>query len=306
MLLIRRDDTRTWSVPGGMLEPGELPDKGATREVEEETGLKVLPVRLVALYYLPDRAGGFLSFSFRCLLRGGEIRPSEETPQVAYVATHPLPRPMLSLHQERIERGIKHSGGPPYWGRQSVSAGLYLFRYAVAPFIYNYMALRRRARRQPRYQSPPPWQVGAFVVVRDAAGQVLWVRRRDHDVWNLPGGADEPGEAPWETAVRETREETGLAVRLADLSGVYVKTAENKMLFTFTAEVTGGTLTPNAEAAGFAYFAPGQEPANTLPRHVERVADATRPRDTTVFRLQDGPSGLEVLGLKIRSQDNQA
>ncbi len=37
VLLIRRDDTRTWALPGGALEPGELPTNGAAREVREET-----------------------------------------------------------------------------------------------------------------------------------------------------------------------------------------------------------------------------------------------------------------------------
>ena len=38
ILLIKRDDTRTWAIPGGALEAGELPSDGVAREVKEETG----------------------------------------------------------------------------------------------------------------------------------------------------------------------------------------------------------------------------------------------------------------------------
>lgn len=49
ILLIRRADDLLWALPGGLLEIGESPSEGARREVEEETGLSVHPVKLVAL-----------------------------------------------------------------------------------------------------------------------------------------------------------------------------------------------------------------------------------------------------------------
>jgi 8-oxo-dGTP pyrophosphatase MutT (NUDIX family) len=127
--------------------------------------------------------------------------------------------------------------------------------------------------------------------VRNEAGAVLWIKRDDIDMWNLPGGGAEGMEAPWETAVREVKEETGLDVTLDDLSGVYLKSndAEDKphMIFTFSGTVWGGQLTKNKEAADFGYFLPGEEPENAIPKHVERVADAVDPmRNKTVFRVQ--------------------
>ncbi|MER5737019.1 NUDIX hydrolase [Streptomyces sp. NPDC002262] len=45
----------------------------------------------------------------------------------------------------------------------------------------------------------------------DTAGRPLQLRAtRGEDVWQWPGGNMDPGETPWETAVRECREETGL------------------------------------------------------------------------------------------------
>lgn len=55
-LLIRRADTGTWCMPGGTLEWGETLRVALDREVEEETGARVLEVgRLVGVYTRPDR-----------------------------------------------------------------------------------------------------------------------------------------------------------------------------------------------------------------------------------------------------------
>lgn len=55
-LLIRRADTGTWTMPGGTLEWGETLRDALFREVQEESGAKVLRVgRLVGIYSRPDR-----------------------------------------------------------------------------------------------------------------------------------------------------------------------------------------------------------------------------------------------------------
>jgi ADP-ribose pyrophosphatase YjhB (NUDIX family) len=63
--------------------------------------------------------------------------------------------------------------------------------------------------------------VAVTVFVTDADGRVLLVHRRDNGLWALPGGAQEIGEYVAETAVRETREESGVDVEVAGLIGVY-------------------------------------------------------------------------------------
>jgi ADP-ribose pyrophosphatase YjhB (NUDIX family) len=304
VLLIRREYTRTWAIPGGALEAGELPIDGVAREVEEETGLKVVPARLVGIYFWADRSDDYLILTFRCLIEGGKLAISEESPRVKFASSESLPRPMLAMHKDRLERGLSHIDDSPYWGLQNTSLSMVVWRWVDGPLVYGLKALGRRLRGEPLFQPPLPWNSGAFVIICDDSGDVLWVRRNDFDVWNLPGGGSEQGEAPWETAVRETREETGLEVSLSRLSGVYVKPAENTMIFAFTAAITGGVLTTGTESAGFDYFRPGKEPVNTLPKHVERVADATAMSGTTVFKVQDGPAGLEAIGLQNVNHEN--
>ena len=52
----------------------------------------------------------------------------------------------------------------------------------------------------------------AAVVLRDAEGKVLTVRKRGTSRFMLPGGKPEPGEQPRQTALREVQEEIGLEI----------------------------------------------------------------------------------------------
>ena len=62
----------TWSIPGGRLLPGELPEAGCAREVREETGLDVEVGELVGRVDRPAPAGGtYLIDDFRCQVVAG-------------------------------------------------------------------------------------------------------------------------------------------------------------------------------------------------------------------------------------------
>lgn len=282
VLLIKRDDSRTWAIPGGGMDLGELPPESATREVEEETGIKVVPARLVSVRYDPRKPDGALFFTFRCLQRGGRLTPSPESPEVGFHTTQPLPTPMLAMHRRIVAEAIGHKGGAPIWYTSKLPA----YIRVGSSLLYGFRGWRRRVRGEAAFVPPAQWSVAAFVVIGNPAGQVLWIERTDKPFWNLPGGGREQDEAPWETAIRETYEETGLHVQLTHLSGVYLKHKKREVIFTFTATITGGTLTTGPEAASFAYVTPGQEPQNSFSKHVVRVADAVNGDGITLFREQ--------------------
>ncbi len=61
----------------------------------------------------------------------------------------------------------------------------------------------------------------AFAAVRNAADQVLLVRRLDDGNWELPGGRIEVGESAGQAVVREVTEESGVTIELVGFSGVY-------------------------------------------------------------------------------------
>jgi ADP-ribose pyrophosphatase YjhB (NUDIX family) len=63
---------------------------------------------------------------------------------------------------------------------------------------------------------------GAAAAIRDDRGRLLLVKENyDRRRYSLPGGAVEADETLLETVIRETREETGLAVRVEHVIGVY-------------------------------------------------------------------------------------
>lgn len=103
-------------------------------------------------------------------------------------------------------------------------------------------------------------KVGARAVTVDEEGQVLTFRRTDDGTWSLPGGFSEVGEQPHETAVRETREETGLAVEPVELRGVYWRPPGRHphgfVGITYRCRRVGGTTTGSHESERVAFREP--------------------------------------------------
>ncbi|PZG02135.1 NUDIX hydrolase [Micromonospora deserti] len=83
LLLGRRADDGRWSVVSGFVEPGEQPATAVVREVREETGLEVEPVRLASVVSHPhtypngDRCE-YLNLGFHCRLLGGTARVNDD------------------------------------------------------------------------------------------------------------------------------------------------------------------------------------------------------------------------------------
>jgi ADP-ribose pyrophosphatase YjhB (NUDIX family) len=59
------------------------------------------------------------------------------------------------------------------------------------------------------------------VFVLDDQDRVLLIRRTDNGLWAIPGGAQDFGEYIAETAVRETKEESGIDVEITGIVGLY-------------------------------------------------------------------------------------
>ena len=115
------------------------------------------------------------------------------------------------------------------------------------------------------YRNPVP----AAGVVMLQRGDVLLVRRRFEPragAWCLPAGFMEYGESPERCAVRELREETGIAARLTGLHGVYAGFDDPRVravLILYAAERVGGRLKPGDDALEARFF-----PLRRLPARI--------------------------------------
>lgn len=133
-------------------------------------------------------------------------------------------------------------------------------------------------------------RLGVNAVIRDEQGRVLLALRPRPAIWNLPGGSVEPGEAPWDAAVRETREEVGLEVEVERLTGVYDRSPDGDPVLVFACRVVSGEPTTSDEAVRVGWFEPDALPAEIHPYEPERIADALRPGPAAMLRHQPGPS----------------
>lgn len=116
VLLIRRGDGRGWSLPGGIMEPGEGVVDCLLREVWEETGLEVEPLHLVGVYSDPARLlvtypngdqAHFVVSTFECRRVGGQLRPDgEESLEVAFFPPDALPDQVVCDHEIRIQDAL--------------------------------------------------------------------------------------------------------------------------------------------------------------------------------------------------------
>ena len=102
------------------------------------------------------------------------------------------------------------------------------------------------------------------IVVRDAEGRVLLVRQLREavgkEVWEIPAGKLEPGEAPEEAARRELCEETGLdAEELVPLGAIYPTPGySSEVIYLFLAQGLAGVPQASSEVSEVRFFTPGE------------------------------------------------
>ena len=121
LLLHRRSDNGRWGLPGGSVEFGEPVTDAIVREVREETGYEVEPVRLVGVYSRPDLeqivtyADGnvihYVSKSFESRVVGGTLACGIESAEVEWFDPEALPAEVMPMHLIRIHDALARQPG---------------------------------------------------------------------------------------------------------------------------------------------------------------------------------------------------
>jgi 8-oxo-dGTP diphosphatase len=106
ILLVRRMDTGLWMPPGGLLELGESLAGTAVREVEEETGMRIQPLRIRGIFgghrvVFPQGDTLYpISTWFECAIRDGIPRPdSLEVDRAEFFDPAKLPEMVSGVRQ---------------------------------------------------------------------------------------------------------------------------------------------------------------------------------------------------------------
>ena len=115
LLMVRESSDGKWALPGGWADLGLSPGQVAVKEVKEETGYAVRPVKLLEVFGLHPHPTLFSVYKMliRCDLLGGEAATSHETTEVGWFSREALPE--LSERRTRpahLEKVFAHFDDP--------------------------------------------------------------------------------------------------------------------------------------------------------------------------------------------------
>ena len=141
--------------------------------------------------------------------------------------------------------------------------------------------------------------------------KILLTKREDFETWILPSGGVEEGESLAQAAIRETKEETGLDVKLTRLVGVYSRLSNMSpgYMVLFAAKPIGGEIKcQEGETIAVEWFGFDEIPSPLSLGHQRRIKDAIEGVNGVAvlqeFKLPSMPEKIsqkELLELFVKS-----
>ncbi|SFR23127.1 ADP-ribose pyrophosphatase YjhB, NUDIX family [Lentzea waywayandensis] len=132
----------------------------------------------------------------------------------------------------------------------------------------------------------PKHSVAVVGVVVDEDDRVLVISRRDNGEWQPPGGVLELGETFEDGVRREVFEETGCAVEVQRLTGVYKNLKRDVVALTFRCAATTEPVALTDEARDVRWMTLDEVREKMSPVFAARVLDAFEPEPSV--RAHDG------------------
>ena len=112
-ILLVKENNGTWSLPGGWVDVLESVASNTVKEAKEETGLDVVPKRIIAIqdrnkHNKPIYAYGICKIFVLCEVIGGKFKKNIETIEINYFSLDELPLlAEAKTNKEQIEMCFK-------------------------------------------------------------------------------------------------------------------------------------------------------------------------------------------------------
>lgn len=106
VLMHHRTDYDMWDLPLGGMKKNETIIQALKREVKEETGLSVEPIKLIGVYH--NYLRGVINFHFLVKVKSGKLRLNKEADQFEYFHYKKLPKNLAPKQKERINDYFKN------------------------------------------------------------------------------------------------------------------------------------------------------------------------------------------------------
>lgn len=105
LLMVKENLDNRWALPGGFCDIGLSPSENVVKEIKEESGYDVIPVKLLALldknkHPHPPEPYHYYKIFIMCEIIGGEPAIGSETNQVKFFSKNNLPPLSLNRNTE--------------------------------------------------------------------------------------------------------------------------------------------------------------------------------------------------------------